>query len=154
MGALLWRSRQQHDPLLRVFAHVRLERRSFCVEAKMLQQISKPLRPGDRRRSGSGRKFPRIEPFGEFRQNRSHLTESTRMIDVTNKVECRCLGRRHQNRAPQRIEALDGHVFDVLAGYKRDAYHPALNRPPVLCDKDLEFLRALMRRAVILCGRQ
>jgi len=37
------------------------------------------------------------------------------MTGVTNKVERRCLGRRHQDRARRRIEALDGHVFDVVS---------------------------------------
>ena len=120
----------------------------------MLQQVAEPLRPGDRRRPGSGGKFLWIDPLGEFRQNRRHLTESARMTGVTDKVERRCLGRRHQDRAPRRIEALNRHIFDVLARHKGDAYHSALDRPAVLCDKDLEFLRALMRRAVILCGRQ
>ena len=44
--------------------------------------------------------------------------------------------------------------LDILAGYKRDTYHAARDPPPVLFEKHLEFLRALMRRAVILCGRQ
>ena len=83
MGAPLRRFRQKRDPLLRVFAHVRFERRRLGVKAKMLQQISEALRPGDTRRPGGNRKFLRIEPLGEFREDRRHLIETAGTTGVT-----------------------------------------------------------------------
>ena len=62
----------------------------------MLQQVSEPLRPGDGCCLGSGDKLLWIDPLGEFRQNRRHLTESARMMRVTDEIKRRCLGRRHQ----------------------------------------------------------
>jgi hypothetical protein len=63
------RFRQERGRLLRLFAHVLVEGLSFCGGAKMLQQVSEPLRPGDRCCPGSGGKFFWIDPLGAFRQN-------------------------------------------------------------------------------------
>lgn len=100
----------------------------------------------------SGQRFLWIDPPGEFRQNRRHLTESARVIRVTDEIQRRCLGRRHEDRAPRRIEALNGHLCEALPRQKGNAHRPALDRPAVLCKEDLEVLWPLMRGAVKLCG--
>src|SRR5579862_3106066 len=86
---ILWRFRCDYGPRHCVFVHVVLEGWRFFAEAKTLQHIAKPLRPMDRRSLGNDGKFLRVDPLGQFRQNRSHLIHSAHVIRVTDKVECR-----------------------------------------------------------------
>jgi len=96
----------------------------------MLQQVSEPLRPGDGCCPGSGGKFLRIDPLGEFRQNRRHLTESARVMRVTDEIQRRCLGRRHEERAPRCTEVLNGHLVRrfIRAGINWSAGRQASER--------------------------
>ena len=71
---------------------------------------------------------------------------------VTDEIQRRCLGRRHENRALRRIEVLNGHLCEALPRQKGNAHRPALDRPAVRCKEDLEFLWPLMRGTVILRG--
>ena len=44
-------------------------------------------------RPGGGGKFLWIDPLGQFRENRGHLSQSARVIGVTDKVERRVIAR-------------------------------------------------------------
>jgi hypothetical protein len=120
----------------------------------MFQQESKPLRPRNGRSPGNCGQLFRIDPLGEFGEDRRHLIKTAGMPRVSHKVERRRLRRRHKDRAPRRVEGLNRHVPKALARDESHAHGPALDRPAVPCKKHLEFLRALMGSTVILCGRQ
>src|SRR5208282_1858849 len=153
-GALLPRFRQEHARLPCVFAHIPLEGWNLCRETKMLQQVSEPLCPWNRGGPGHGCQFLRIDPLGEFREDCHHSIESVSMTCISHKVDRRRFRRRNEQCPPRRVEGLNRHIRETLARYEGDAHRSALDRPAVPRDEDLELLRALMGRAVILCGRQ
>ncbi len=110
------------------------------------------MRPGNRRCPGDGGQFLRVDPLGEFRQERRHLIESTGMTRISHKVERRRFRRRNEQCAPRRVEGLNRYIRETLARHEGDAHCSALDRPTVPRDEDLELLQALMGRTVILCG--
>ncbi len=120
----------------------------------MLQQVSEPLRPGNRRCPRDGGQFLRVDPLGEFREDRRHLIESAGMTCVSHKVERRRFRRRNEQRAPRRAERLNRPSARRLRAMKATRTAPQWIGPAVPRDEDLELLRSLMRRTVILCGRQ
>jgi hypothetical protein len=76
------------------------------------------------------------------------------MTRVSHKVERRRFRRRNEQRAPRRVESLNRHIRETLARHEGDAHCSALDRPAVPRDEDLELLRAMTARTVILCGGQ
>jgi len=61
-------------------------------EAKMFQQESQPLRPGNGCSPGNCGQFLRIDPLGKFRKDHRHLIEPAGMTRVSNEVERRRFG--------------------------------------------------------------
>ena len=103
---------------------------------------------------GSGGQSGGGESFGKLSEHHCHVIEPAGLTLIADEAERRCLGRRHPYRPARRIEALNRHARDAGACEERDTDRSALNRAAVLGEEDLESLRALMRRTVILRRRQ
>gem|GEM_PF-6572090 len=73
---------------------------------------------------------------------------------VADEINCSRFGGRHKDSAVRRVEALRRHFRETLPREECDADASAKNWPAILRKEDLEFLRAMMGRAVILCCRK
>ena len=76
------------------------------------------------------------------------------MVVVADKIEGGCFGCRDLHRAARSIEALNGHLLQVLADDETHPHPTALHRAARALKQNLEFLRPLVRRPVVLRGGQ
>ena len=131
-----------------------LQRRRLVHRADAFEEIAEALRPGNGCGSCRTGQKVRIDPLGELGEHRRHLIQSADALFVADKIDRRRLDAGNQDRSARRVEALDRHLGNPLAGDEGDPDAAARYRTAITGEGNLEYLRTVMRRAVILGGGQ
>ena len=131
-----------------------LQRRRLVHRADAFEKVAEALRPGHGRSPCRNGQEIRIDALGELGEYRRHLIQSAGAFLVTDKIDRRRLDAGNQDRSARRVEALDRHLGDPLAGDEGNPDGAAGYRPAIAGEGDLECLRTVMRRSVILGGGQ
>ena len=134
--------------------HMGLQRRRLVHRADAFEEIVEALRPGNGCGSRRTGQKVRIDPLGELGEHRRHLIQSADALFVADKIDRRRLDAGNQDRSARRVEALDRHLGNPLAGDEGDPDDAARYRTAITGEGNLEYLRTVMRRAVILGGGQ
>ena len=129
-----------------------LQKRCLVCGTDTLKKVAEALRPGDGRNRGRRHQSVRIDLFCKLLEHGCDLVQSAAAMPVADKIHCGPFDGRNQDRPARGVEVLDRHLDDAPPGDKRHPDGSAGDRPSVPGKGNLEFLRAVMRCAVILGG--
>ena len=154
-SAIAWEAAGNSGALSRAFLpHINLQEHRLVCGTDTLEEVTETLRPRDRRSPGCCYQPLRIDLLGEFGKNGRHVIQPPGTMPIADKVDRSRLNGRDQECSARGIETLDRYVGDTPTSDKAHPYSTARYRPTVFSKGDLEFLRTVMGRAVVLGGGQ
>lgn len=145
---------QERRDIPSVLPHISLQGHRLVRGTDTLKEVAEPLRPRDRRSPGCCYQPLRINLLGEFGKNGRHVVQPSGVVPIADKIDRSRLNGRDQECAARSIETLDRYVGDAPTSEEAHPHSTARYRPTVLGQGDLEFLRTVMGRAVVLGGGQ